>query len=157
MLAAAIFFLVFALLLGAALGPGASVLVLLVFVLPTLAAWWNQSQAKFRRIFTKNEGLQSFVQGSFDENGLTYGVNHAPWTSVQRVQANEIVAVISAPHMFIVPRSFFDSAEAWTAFLRLAQAHVPQQPSVMTRSLKSALIWVAVLLAVFAVWLLTQG
>ena len=158
MLAAAIFFSAFAILAGATLGSTAGIIVLVVFVLPAAAAWWKQSPTRFRRLFAKNEALQHFVQGSYDEREFVYGVNRVPWTSVRRVQSDETLALVYAPNMFIVPRSFFANSEDWSAFLARAQSGIPavSPGPPLVSSLKSALLWVVIIIAIFLLWSLQQ-
>ena len=153
----AVFFLLLAVFLGIELGGTAAGIIIIVFVVPAAMAWWNGSSARFKRLYEKNEGLHQYVRGSFDETEFAYGVNRVPWTSVQRAQSNESVALVYAPHAFIVARSFFESGEEWSAFLERAKAHTPAAGSPAARILKSVLIWVAVIIAVFVLWWLQKS
>lgn len=153
MLVSAIFFAVFAIIAGATLGMFAGIVVAVLFVLPAATAWWNQSPTRFKRLFANNEAFSHFVQGSFDENEFVYGVNRVPWTAVRKVVSDESMALVYAPAIFILPRTFFANAGEWPAFLERATAHV----AVPTRSpaasiLKTTLLWITIIVAIIILW-----
>jgi hypothetical protein len=134
--------------------PGWIKAIVVVFMLAMAASWWLQSPIRLRRLFANREELRHFVHGSFDEAEFQYGVNRVAWSSVRKVQSDDAVALVYAPHVFIVPSSFFATPEEFSAFVDTARAHVtpPAQSSLMGRSLKSALLWVVIIIVVFVLW-----
>ena len=123
---------------------------IIMFVLRPLVA---------RRQVRTNKLLHEPVRGTADENGVTMTRPHASvtlaWNDLYRasIAPDFVLLYFSAAGFTLVPRTLFADDAAWNEFRALAGARVPltrRDPPWMI------VLWVAMVLAVWAFWQLTR-
>jgi hypothetical protein len=113
-----------------------------------------------RRAFATDRLLSEPITGEADEQGIrmesTHGTSDLPWTMMHKVMITpKLVTIYQSAHiMRILPREFFADEESWQTFRRLASAAPSTKP--LLRPIYRGLLWFAIVIVVFIVWMLFQ-
>jgi len=114
-----------------------------------------------KRAFATDRFLSEPITGEADEQSVRmeqpHGRTDLPWAMMHKVMMTpKLVTVYQSAHiMRIFPREFFADEESWEGFRRLTSA-APTAAKVSPRLLRTFLLWIAIIIAVFLLWSLYQ-
>ena len=112
-----------------------------------------------KRAFATDRFLSEPTTGDADENGVrmesAHGRSDLPWALMHKVVVtpNLVTLYQSAGIMRILPREFFADEESWQGFRRLALA-APSVVKPSWRPISVFLLWLAIIIVVFVLWIL---
>jgi len=112
-----------------------------------------------KRAFATDRFLSEPITGEADEQGVRmetpHGRSDLPWALMHKVVMSAKVVMIyqSVQIIRILPREFFADEESWQAFRRLSAA-APSSAKPRRRPIYMFLLWIAIIVAVFILWVI---